>query len=503
MQMNGISSLIDAAHYYKRWSDPRLIVLVLHNNDLNQVTWEQRVLAGDTKLEASQDLPDFPFADYARTIGLDGVRVDDPDQIRPAWERAMKSRPTVCFRGDHRPERAAAAAAHPHGAGQEDGHGADQRRPRPRQHRQTGDQGQMAGTGHALSGLTVTAYEIPTDAPESDGTLEWDSTAIVVVEAHAGGLTGLGFTYGQVAVAEIVTSKLAAAVDGVDALAPQTAWAAMTRAVRNSVNSGLCAYAISAVDVALHDLKARLLGVSLADLLGRWHDGVDVYGSGGFTSYSLDQLRDQAQGWVEAGFTRAKIKVARDPSADGERLAAVREVIGNDARLMVDANGAFTPQAALRAADETYAPFGVSWLEEPVSSDDHAGLRRVRDGAPAGMEIAAGEYGTDIFHFQRLLDAEAVDVLQADVTRCGGVTGVRNADALAKARCLPLSAHCAPAISAHVFAACETAVHLEYFHDHVRVESLLFDGTLSPAGGKLIPDRDTGRPRARTQARRR
>ena len=96
MQMNGINALIDAAHYWQEWSDPRLIVLVIHNNDLNQVTWEQRVLAGDPKLDASQDLPDFPFADYARMLGLDGVRVDHPDQVRAAWERAVHAdRPFV------------------------------------------------------------------------------------------------------------------------------------------------------------------------------------------------------------------------------------------------------------------------------------------------------------------------------------------------------------------------------------------------------------------------
>jgi L-alanine-DL-glutamate epimerase-like enolase superfamily enzyme len=262
----------------------------------------------------------------------------------------------------------------------------------------------------------------------------------------------------------------------------------MTRAVRNSLASGLCGFAISAVEIALHDLKARLLGVSLADLLGRWQDGVAIYGSGGFTSYKREQLQAQAADWMDAGIGSVKIKVAREPGADRARLAAVREVIGPDVRLMVDANGAFTPPAAIAAAHETYAPHGVSWLEEPVSSDDHRGLRRVRDHAPAGMEIAAGEYGTDLLHFERLLDA--VDVLQADVTRCGGVTGVLRADALAKARCLPLSAHCAPAVSAHVFAACETAVHIEYFHDHVRIESLMFDGTLSPTGGRLVPDPD-------------
>jgi L-alanine-DL-glutamate epimerase-like enolase superfamily enzyme len=346
--------------------------------------------------------------------------------------------------------------------------------------------------GAAVERLDVSAYTIPTDQPESDGTLAWDATTIVVVEAHAGGRSGLGYTYAPAAVATLVAGKLADVVRGIDALAPPAAWAAMSRALRNAGSSGLSAYAISAVDVALHDLKARLLGVSLADLLGRWHEGVEAYGSGGFTSYSLDDLRRQAAGWRELGARRVKIKVGRDPDADPERLRVVREAIGEGVALMVDANGAFTPARALRAAHDTYARFGVRYLEEPVSSDDHDGLRRVRDGAPAGMEIAAGEYATGTFDFARLLAAEAVDVLQADVTRCGGVAGVRHADALAKAHCLPLSAHCAPAISAHVFAGCETAAHIEYFHDHVRIESLLFDGTLAVAGGELVPD--AGRP---------
>ena len=334
-----------------------------------------------------------------------------------------------------------------------------------------------------MPALDVAAHTFPTDRPESDGTLEWDSTTIVVVEARAGDETGLGYTYGDESIAAVVTGELAPVVAEADPLAPQAAWAAMSRATRNSRH----AYAISAVDIALHDLKARLLGVSLADLLGRWHAGVELYGSGGFTSYTLGELREQAAGWIEAGMRRVKVKVGRDPAADGERLAAVRETVGDDVRLMVDANGAFTPAEALAAAHGTYAEHAVSWLEEPVSSDDRDGLARVRAEAPAGMEVAAGEYATDVFALDRT--ADAVDVLQADVTRCGGVTGVLRADALAKARCLPLSAHCAPAVSAHVFAACETTAHLEYFHDHVRIEAQLFDGTLAPEGGRLTPDR--------------
>jgi L-alanine-DL-glutamate epimerase-like enolase superfamily enzyme len=344
-------------------------------------------------------------------------------------------------------------------------------------------------TDATIERVDVAVYEVPTDAPESDGTLAWDATTVVVVHAHGGGETGLGYTYGSAGAATVVAGKLADTVRGTDALAPEQAWSAMCDAVRNSRRAGLAGYAISAVDIALHDLKARILGVSLADLLGRFHDGAVIYGSGGFTSYDDRQLREQALGWAEAGLGMVKIKVARDPVADAHRLDVVRDAVGPDVALMVDANGAFpTPARALAAAHRTYAEQGVVWFEEPVSSDDADGMRRVRDGVPPGMEIAAGEYASTAFDALALLRAEAVDVLQADVTRCGGITGLRHLDGLAKAHGLPLSGHCAPAVSAHALAACETAVHLEWFHDHVRAESLLFDGAPAPRDGRLVPD---------------
>ena len=96
MQMNGINELITIAKYWKEWSDPRLVVLVLNNRDLNQVTWEQRAMEGDPKFEASQDLPDFPYAEYARMVGLGGVRVEDPDALGSAWNDALTAdRPFV------------------------------------------------------------------------------------------------------------------------------------------------------------------------------------------------------------------------------------------------------------------------------------------------------------------------------------------------------------------------------------------------------------------------
>jgi L-alanine-DL-glutamate epimerase-like enolase superfamily enzyme len=337
-----------------------------------------------------------------------------------------------------------------------------------------------------VDGIEVSAFRVPTEEPESDGTLEWDSTTIVVVEASAAGETGLGYTYGDVAVGRFVESMLAPAIAGRDALLPAAAWVAMEEAIRNAGRTGVGAMAVSAVDIALWDLKAKLLGVCLADALPRFHDAVPVYGSGGFTSYSQRRLRAQVESWIEAGLRRIKIKVGRDPTDDPGRLGLCREIAGERVELMVDANGAFGPKRALREA-EHYAAFGVGWLEEPVSSDDRAGLAHVREHGPAGMAIAAGEYEWGLGQLAGL--AGCVDVVQADVTRLGGITNFLRVDGICRPLRRPFSAHCAPAVSAHACCAVEALAHLEYFHDHVRLERILFDGNLEPEGGRLAPDR--------------
>jgi L-alanine-DL-glutamate epimerase-like enolase superfamily enzyme len=322
-------------------------------------------------------------------------------------------------------------------------------------------------------------YRIPTDFPESDGTLDWNSTTLVVVQASAGSETGLGYTYADTATATLVEDLLSKVVKGCDAMSPALCWNAMVHQIRNLGRPGIVSMAISAVDVALWDLKARLLNLPLVTLLGPVRNAVPIYGSGGFTSYSDRQLQSQLQGWVKHGISRVKMKVGRD--------AAARRAIGRDAELFVDANGAYSRKQALAEA-KRFADFGVTWFEEPVSSDDLAGLRLLRDRAPAGMEIAAGEYGYDSGYFRRMLDAGAVDVLQADATRCGGVTGFLQVAALCQAYQVPLSAHTAPALHTHVCCAATRLRHLEYFHDHVRIERMFFDGARTPVKGELHPD---------------
>ena len=341
--------------------------------------------------------------------------------------------------------------------------------------------------GVPVGRLDVSAYKIPTDAPESDGTCAWDATILVVVEATAGGETGLGYGYADASTATLAREVLAPVVEGRDAMGVPGAWSAMVDAVRNLGRGGVASMAISAVDAALWDLKGRLLGLPLVTLLGAIRGEAPVYGSGGFTSYSIDRLEEQLGGWVASGIPRVKMKIGTHPADDPARVRAARRAIGPEAGLFVDANGAYSRKQALAMADR-FADLGVTWFEEPVSSDDLEGLRLIRDRGPAGMEIAAGEYGYTSFYFRRMLDAGAVDVLQADATRCGGVTGFLRVAALAEAAGVDLSAHCAPSLHVPLGCASPRFRHLEYFHDHDRIEHMLFDGAPTPSGGSLRPD---------------
>ena len=342
-------------------------------------------------------------------------------------------------------------------------------------------------SGVPVNEVRARAYTIPADFPEADGTIAWDSTTIIVVHAAAGGRDGVGYTYADAPVAGLVV-KLAGVVEGRDAADPPAAWRAMQASVRNLGRAGAAATAISAVDAALWDLKARLLDLPLAALLGRYRDDVAIYGSGGFTTYDDGRLADQFAGWVEGDGCRAvKMKVGTDPARDPARVRAAKAAIG-DAELFVDANGAYGVKQALHLARTFAAEADVRWFEEPVSSDDLPGLRRVRDHVLAPMEVAAGEYGYELDYFRAKLAAEAVDVQQADATRCGGVTGFLQAAALCEAFHVDLSAHCAPALHRHLGCAAPRFRHCEWFHDHARIEHMLFDGAPVPRDGRIAPD---------------
>ncbi len=335
--------------------------------------------------------------------------------------------------------------------------------------------------------ITVSAYTIPTDRqPESDGTAVWNSTTLVLVEIEAGGKRGTGWTYESAAAAGLIREQLADIVRGANALDTRAIWTKMTGKVRNTGRSGLASYAIAAVDIALWDLRARLYDIALCDLMGLVREEIPIYGSGGFTSYDIPTLQSQLAGWSGAGMRAVKMKVGREHAADPRRVAAAREAIGDDCRLFVDGNGGYDVADAIVIA-QRFAESDVTWFEQPVDHNDLAGTRRVREHAPPGMAVSSGEYITDTS--RAALVADAVDVLQADASRCGGYTGFLAIDGYCDVTRKPLSSHCGPMLHLHVAAASLRLRHMEYFHDHVRIEKMLFDGFIAPVDGALRPDR--------------
>ena len=348
------------------------------------------------------------------------------------------------------------------------------------------------GDSPAVTSVTSRSFTVPTDQPEADGTLAWDATTVVTAEVTSGGASGLGWSYTSAACRSLIEEELRHAVCGLSVLDVPASHEAMVRACRNLGRPGIVSSGISAVDMALWDCKARLLGVALADLFGRAVAGVPLYGSGGFTTYDAATARAQLERWTgELAIPRVKIKIGeswgRCVGRDLERVAFARRVIGDDVELFTDANGGYSRKQAVRVGRQLVDHAAVTWLEEPVSSDDLEGLREVKGQLP--LDVAAGEYGYDEVYFARMLEARAVDCLQIDVTRCGGFTSWMRAADLAAAAGIEVSAHCAPNLHAHVGTSAPHLRHVEFFHDHERVDRLLFDGLLDPAGGTLTPRR--------------
>lgn len=335
--------------------------------------------------------------------------------------------------------------------------------------------------------VRAAAYRVPTPEPEADGTLEWDATTLVVVWVDCGDVTGTGWTYADAACVDLVHGVLAGVVRGGDVRDVPACWHAMQRRIRNLGRPGLVSCAMSAVDTALWDAAARLLEMPLARMLGRVHDDVAVYASGGFTTYDQAELERQLDGWIDRGFQKFKIKIGEAwgtrTDRDLQRVRQTRVHIGPAAELYVDANGAYSVGQARRVG-RRLTEYGVSWFEEPVSSDDVEGLRRLRHDVDP--DVAAGEYGYDLPYFARMVGA--VDCIQVDVTRCGGFTEWHRIAALAAAYNLDVSAHCAPNLSVHIGVCTPNFRHIEWFVDHDRIESELFDGGVAPSGGRAAPD---------------
>ncbi|MFL6414832.1 MAG: enolase C-terminal domain-like protein [Bryobacteraceae bacterium] len=344
----------------------------------------------------------------------------------------------------------------------------------------------MGTTTDFVSSGSISAYTIPTETPEADGTADWDSTTVLVVDLRARDAAGLGFSYASEAATKVAEQLVNKVVIGSDPLGIPEIHHAMDRLSRNWGRPGLVSSAIAAVDIALWDLKAKLLGHSFLTLLGKFRDSIPAYGSGGFTSYTEKQLVDQLTGWAQEGFSAVKMKIGRDADADIKRVAAVRRALGESTEIYVDANGAYSRKQALKSS-QSFNELGVTWFEEPVTSDDRTGLHLLVERVPAAIRVAAGEYIYVLDDARLLVEAQAVDVLQVDVTRCGGITNFLKISHLAEICHVPLSAHTAPSIHAALCCAAAPAINVEYFYDHQRIEAMLFDGAVRARDGFLTP----------------
>ena len=334
----------------------------------------------------------------------------------------------------------------------------------------------------------------PDRRPESDGTLEWDSTTVVVVEARAGGETGIGYTLRRRRRRRTLVRRRAR-VESSRAATPCASathgWP-MGRGVRNAGRPGI------GFDGGL-GRRHRAVGPEGAAARRRRcrparsgaHEAVPIYGSGGFCTYSLTGSESSSAAGSTQGIPRVKMKrrrATRTRTRRGSTRCARRSA--TRPTCMSTPTARCARKQALAWAERFRGEWGVSWFEEPVTSDDLEGLRLLRDRGPAGLDVAAGEYGYVLADFRNLLDAGAVDCLQADVTRCGGITGCCTSAGCATPARSTSRRTARRAVGPRLHRACGHLRHLEYFHDHVRDRAHAVRRSRSTrVDGGLRPDR--------------
>ena len=338
-----------------------------------------------------------------------------------------------------------------------------------------------------IDDLEVSAYTIPTEQPESDGSLKWNSTTLVLINVTAGNKTGIGYTYADASAAFYINHTLKKIIAGKNVMNIPALTGKLIHEIRNNGQTGIGMMAVSAIDCSLWDLKAKLLNVPLVILLGKAKNKIAVYGSGGFTSQTDEELQQQLGSWAESGIHYVKMKIGRHPERDVDRIKLARKAIGKETKLFVDANGAFTVKTAIALANQ-FSEYDIKWFEEPVTSDNLEGLKFIRSHVPGQINIAAGEYGYTLSYFENMLRSGGVDILQADATRCGGISGFLKAGILCEAQQVPFSSHCAPSLHLHAALSLPSFFISEYFFDHVRIEKMLFDGFTEPENGMQAPD---------------
>ena len=317
----------------------------------------------------------------------------------------------------------------------------------------------------AIAAVQADHYRVPLPVAVSDSThgVMAAFELITVRIRDRDGAEGLGYTYtvgaGGAAIHNLIARDLAPLLAGADETRIEALWQKLWWAVHYVGRGGLAIHAISALDTALWDLMAKRRGLPLWRLLGGHDPRVPAYAGGIDLQFPLEQLLRQTEDNLARGFRAIKMKVGRDRLAeDVARVKAMRELLGPEVPLMVDANMRWSADQAIRAA-RAFAPHDVFWLEEPTIPDDVAGhVRILREG---GLPLAAGENLHTLYEFQALIAAGGVSFPEPDLSNCGGVSAWLKVARLAEAANLPVTSHGVHDLHVHLLAAVPNASYLE------------------------------------------
>ena len=345
-----------------------------------------------------------------------------------------------------------------------------------------------------VTGIDVYIVRHAMEGNLADSTRKVEAVGFIVVDVSTDqGLHGYGLTYdeqGGEAIREFIKNVIEPRMKGRSPLDTAVLYEENYHLVRGVARKGLAFCAYSAVDIALWDLKGKILGLPVYKLLGAGRNVVPVYASGGWTSYSLDELVAEAKMMVSRGYDAIKLKVGveggNNPNEDLRRIKAVREAIGPDVKLMLDANNVWTSGTAVRFANRV-KEYDVLFFEEPVPADDIPGLARIRAGSD--LPVATGEHEYTRFGMRDLVMAGAVDVMQMDVTRCGGYTEMLKMIDVCQAWNLQVAPHGMEHMHMHIVAATPNAITLERLLMFEPVVDIVFKNPPQPVKGTItIPD---------------
>jgi L-alanine-DL-glutamate epimerase-like enolase superfamily enzyme len=332
------------------------------------------------------------------------------------------------------------------------------------------------------------------DSSLADSTRKIESVGYVIVRLSTDdGLTGLGITYDEVggeAIRQLIVKELAPLIIGKNPFETEVIWEKISQYVRGVGRKGLTFCALSAVDIALWDLKGKMAGMPVYKLLGGNKSKIPVYACGGWTSYNQNELVKEMQSMVANGYTMVKMKIGvndgRCPEEDIKRVRLVRQELGPQIEIAIDANNAFKSATAIRIAHKL-DECNLYFFEEPVMADDMEGLAKVRESID--IPVATGEHEYTKYGVRDLLLHKAADIIQPDVTRCGGITEWMKMATIAHAWNIMMAPHGMEYMSMHLLGAISNGLMLERVLLFEPLNEIVFVNPPQPRNGYIeIPD---------------